>query len=248
MDKKTVKRSLFSYIFLIAIIVSVFYFVNVLNQKVNSLSYSEFLNELESDNVSELTITPNSSQGVYKLTGKLKSYGENETFSTRATLTDETIKQIYELNNKGATEINIAKDPESSWFLIFLVNVFPFILLIVLGYYFISKQMGSANKSMDFGKSRARLNEDRKKVVISTLSNDEEESDEENEEVMYLRQVRQEEILRQYNKQDEEEKASEEESEDEKEDDGEKFDSEEEREMEQFKKRVEHKHEVCIYD
>ena len=47
-------------------------------------------------------------------------------------------------------------------------------------------------------------NEDRKKVVISTLSNDEEESDEENEEAMYLRQVRQEEILRQYNKQDEE--------------------------------------------
>ena len=91
-------------------------------------------------------------------------------------------------------------------------------------------------------------NEDRKKVVISTLSNDEEESDEENEEAMYLRQVRQEEILRQYNKQDEAEKASEEESEDEKEDDGEKFDSEEEREMDQFKKRVEHKHEVCIYD
>ena len=77
-------------------------------------------------------------------------------------------------------------------------------------------------------------NEDRKKVVICTLSNDEEESDEENG--------------RQDNKQDEEEKASEEESEDEKEDDGEKFDSEEEREMEQFKKRVEHKHEVCIYD
>ena len=41
---------------------------------------------------------------------------------------------------------------------------------------------------------------------------------------------------------------SEEESEDEKEDDGEKFDSEEEREMEQFKKRIEQKHEVCIYD
>ena len=91
-------------------------------------------------------------------------------------------------------------------------------------------------------------NEDRKKVVISTLSNDEEESDEENEEAMYLRQVRQEEILRKFNKQNEEEKESEEESEEEKEDDGEKFDSEEEREMEQFKKRVEHKHEVCIYD
>ena len=74
-------------------------------------------------------------------------------------------------------------------------------------------------------------NEDRKKVVISTLSNDEEESDEENEEAMYLRQVE-----------------SEEESEEEKEDDGEKFDSEEEREMEQFKKRIEQKHEVCIYD
>ena len=94
MDKKVVKRSLFSYIFLFIVILGVFYFINVLNTKVNNLNYSEFLTNLENDKVTELTITPNSSQGVYSLTGKLKDYNENEKFTVTATLSDETIKQI----------------------------------------------------------------------------------------------------------------------------------------------------------
>ena len=46
MNKKVVKRSLFSYIFLFIVILGVFYFINLLNTKVNELTYSEFLTEL----------------------------------------------------------------------------------------------------------------------------------------------------------------------------------------------------------
>ena len=59
MDRRVVKRSLFSYIFLFIVIIGIFYFVNVLNTKVNNLTYSEFLNELENNKVTELTIVPN---------------------------------------------------------------------------------------------------------------------------------------------------------------------------------------------
>ena len=88
MDKKVVKRSLFSYISLFLVIIGIFYFINILNTKVNTLTYSEFLKELENNKVEELMITPNSSQGIYSLTGKLKDYNENETFSVTATLSD----------------------------------------------------------------------------------------------------------------------------------------------------------------
>ena len=105
------------------------------------------------------------------------------------------------------------------------------------------EQIAYVKKGIKEGSRYIHRQMQRNRVSYNAFSDDEE-----NEEAMYLRQVRQEEILRKFNKQDEEEKESEEESEEEKEDDGEKFDSEEEREMEQFKKRIEQKHEVCIYD
>ena len=164
MDKKVVKRSLFSYIILFGVIIGMFFFINVLNTKVNDLTYNELLKALEDKEVTELTITPNSSQGIYSLTGKLKDYNENESFIVSATLSDETIKQIYDIKNTKKIKVNVAKDPGSSFILLFLVNVLPIALLIIFGYYFISKQMGSANKSMDFGRSRARLTDDKDKI------------------------------------------------------------------------------------
>ena len=127
MDKKVVKRSLFSYIFLFIVILGVFYFINILNTKINKLNYSEFLTELENNKVTELTITPNASQGIYSLTGKLDDYKENESFTVTATLSDETIKQIYELKNKNEIDIIVAKDPGSSRFVLYLVNVLPIV-------------------------------------------------------------------------------------------------------------------------
>ena len=188
MDRRVVKRSLFSYIVLFVIILGIFYFMNALNTKVNDLTYSEFLKALEENKVTELTITPNSSQGIYSLTGKLEEYNENETFIVSATLSDETIKQIYELENTKGIEVSVAKDPGSSWVLLLVVNVLPIALLLVLGYYFISKQMGSANKSMDFGRSRARLTDDKDKVKFDKVAGLTEEKEEVQELIDFLRE------------------------------------------------------------
>ena len=130
MDNRTVKRSIFSYIFLFAIIAGIILFMNLLNTKVNKLTYSEFLNNLENNKVVELTITPNSSQGIYSLTGKLSDYGENEKFTTSATLSEETLKQIYDLKSENEIDIKVAKDPGSSLFLLFLVNILPIIIIL----------------------------------------------------------------------------------------------------------------------
>ena len=188
MDNRVIKRSLFSYIFLFAIIAAVILFMNTLNTKVNKLSYSEFLHELESNKVTELTITPNSSQGIYSITGKLEGYNENEKFNTQATLTEETIKQIYELKNEKEINISVAKDPGSSWILLLLINVLPLVILLGLGYFFISRQMGTANKSMDFGKSRARLTSDKDKVKFDKVAGLTEEKEEVQELIDFLKE------------------------------------------------------------
>ena len=188
MDNRVVKRSVFSYIFLFAIIAGIIVFMNALNTKVNKLTYSEFLDNLENNKVVELTITPNSSQGIYSLTGKLSDYKDNERFTTSATLSEETLKQIYEIKNENDIEIKVAKDPGSSLFLLFLVNVLPIILILGIGYYLISRQMGSANKSMDFGRSRARLTSDRDKVKFDKVAGLTEEKQEVQELIDFLKE------------------------------------------------------------
>ncbi len=191
MDKKVVKRSLFSYIFLFIVILGVFYFLNVLNTKVNELSYSEFIKALEENKVTELTIKQNSNQGVYNLTGKLKGYKENETFSSSGTLSEETLKQIDEAKSSNDIEIKVSNDPQSSVLLFVVVNILPTLLLLgvgVVAYLFISKQMGGANKSMDFGRSRARLTTDKDKVKFDKVAGLTEEKEEVQELIDFLKE------------------------------------------------------------
>ena len=187
MNKKAVKRSALSYLFLFIVIIGVMYFINVLNTKVNTLSYSEFIQAMEDGKVKDVTITPSSSAGVYDLSGQLEDYSKNEYYKVKAPLTDATIKELYAGRDEYGYEIKTSKDPESSLLLALLVNVLPLVLLVGVGFYFITKQMGSANKSMDFGKSRARLNDDRKKVTFDDVAGLTEEKEEVAELIEFLK-------------------------------------------------------------
>ena len=166
MSKKTVKKSVFSYVLLALLIFGVIYFFTVLNKKVNDLSYSELMSAMDKKEITEMTITPNNNAGIYELTGKMKDYKENESFSSSAPLSDSTIKEVYEGRKNYGFDVKAASDPSSSLFWSFLLNILPIVLLVGVGFYFITRQMGTANKSMDFGKSRARLTSDKDKVTL----------------------------------------------------------------------------------
>ena len=186
-NRKVVKRGVLSYILLFIIIIGVMLFFNSLNNKVNNLTYSELMTAMEKGEVKNLTIIPSSSAGVYNITGKLKDYKENESFSTTAPLTDATMDEVYKGMQKYNFELKTTKDPSSSWIFSFLINVLPLIILVAVGFFFISKQMGSANKSMDFGKSRARLSDDRKKVTFKDVAGLTEEKEEVKELIDFLK-------------------------------------------------------------
>jgi cell division protease FtsH len=191
MDKRMVKRSVVSYIILFAVIFGMFYFMNTLNTKTNKLTYSEFLNELGNNKVTELTITQVSNQGIYSLTGKLDGYNKNETFVTSGTLSEETIKQIYELKGENDIKIKVNNDPQSGFWVFFLVNILPLLFLVGLvavAYFFLSRQMGGASKSMDFGRSRARLTTDKDKVKFDKVAGLTEEKEEVQELIDFLKE------------------------------------------------------------
>lgn len=187
MNKKTLKRTVMSYVLIGLIMVGILYFVSVMNKKVNFITYDEFMNEMENNNVAEVVLTPRTSGNVYEVTGTLKSYSKNESFFFRAPLAEEFITKILSGEEVYGFKIETNADPSSSTLLQFLVNVLPMIIIIGVAFFFVSRQMNSTNKSMDFGKSRARLNEDARKVTFDKVAGLTEEKEEVKELIDFLK-------------------------------------------------------------
>ena len=169
MNKKVVKRSFLPYVLLFLIIISIMYFVSVGNKNVNIITYDEFMKYADKGDIKEIEITPKNRASVYEISGTLKKYDKGETFFLRVPLQTETIAKIYEAEENHSFKITTENDPGSSTFLLFLINVLPMILLIGLAFWFITRQMGGANKSMDFGKSKARLAMVEEKLILIKL-------------------------------------------------------------------------------
>ena len=182
-----IKKSLLPYLFLFIIMLVIVYFASGMNNKVNVLTYDEFMTSLNDGKIDELTITPKGSGSVYELTGKLKNYEENETFFARVPLSSRVIDDIVDENEKYEFQITAESDPSSNSIWILFINLFPILLLVGATFFIFTRQMGGAGKSMDFGKSRARLSEDAKKIKFDKVAGLKEEKEEVQELIDFLK-------------------------------------------------------------
>lgn len=187
MNKNTVKRGLLPYVILLVLIFGIYYVYAVMNQKVNVLTYQEFSDALTNAQVTEMTITPRSSAGVYEMEGSLADYDDNETFFARVPMSDEIIRQVLAASEQYDFELVTKQDPESSPWLLILINVVPLVILIGGALWIFSRQMGSNNKSMDFGRSKARLSTDQNKVTFNDVAGLKEEKEEVRELIDFLK-------------------------------------------------------------
>ena len=169
MNRIELKKGLLQYLFLFVILSGVLYFYNISNRKVNEFTYDQFVSHMNNNEIKEITITPRSNAGVYEIKGRLNNYSENETFTLKVPLSNEVMAKV--LNEEHhAFKITTLSDPDSSTFLLFVLNVLPMLLILGVGFFFVTRQMGSANKSMDFGRSRAKLNEENNKVTFKDVA------------------------------------------------------------------------------
>ena len=187
MKNKKVKQGLLPYVFLLLIMLGVFYFVTIANQKINNLTYSEFMKALDSSEVTELEVKPRERASIYEVSGKLKNYGKNETFYVRLPLSEQVMKKLVTASDKYNFEFTAVADPESNSILIFIANYLPMILILVVGFWFINKQMGGKNGSFDFGKSKAKLSSDKNKVTFQDVAGLKEEKEEVKELIDFLK-------------------------------------------------------------
>ena len=187
MNKKSIKKSLAPYAFLLIFIIGCLMIFKMFNVKVNELSYDEFMKDLNGGKVTELTITPKVRTETYMLEGKLSDYAENESFILYLPQSEEFISKITAAKEGTSNfELKINTDAEASSWLAVLVDVVPIVILAGVTIWIFTRQLGGGSKSMDFGKSRAKLVEE-SRATFKDVAGLTEEKEEVQELIDFLR-------------------------------------------------------------
>lgn len=139
------------------------------------LTYSQFLKEIETNNMSKVTIINNS------ITGTLID-GTN--FSTYSPNDPELINILRSKNI-----IIEAKPPvEVSWWMRLLSSILPMLLIIGVWIFMLQQMQGGGNKVMSFGKSRAKLlGKETPKVTFKDVAGIDEAEEEVQEVIDFLK-------------------------------------------------------------
>lgn len=184
--KNNVVRNSFPYFVLLLIICAVFFVLNMGSTKVNELTTGELLTALKEEKVTEITVMPKSSESVYYIKGKLDGYKSNEVFEAKVVEAEVEEITTYASVNE-IKEYNTESDPGSSTILYIIVQVLPLVVLIILAYVLFSKLANSNKGSMDFGKSRAKLSDDKHQAKFSDVAGLKEEKEEVKELIDFLK-------------------------------------------------------------
>ena len=187
MKKKNIKKGLLPYLFLLILVAAIYYILTMKSVKVNDLTYDVLVKEVQAQNIKKVTITPNTSESTYTFEGTLKSYGDNEKFKVVAPYSETVLKTVIESDEELNYEIKTNSDPGSGALIYLLVNVVPIVIIFGAGYYFLSKQMSSAGKSMEFGKSKAKLSDEKNKTTFKDVAGLKEEKEEVKELIDFLK-------------------------------------------------------------
>ncbi len=146
-------------------------------EEITALRYDELLTLLDNDLIKEVTLTGSN------LTGVLKDGSKFAIFIPEG---------VDVLEILAATEgINIGTEPEPRppWWTSLLTYLIPFVLLIAVFFFFMQQTQGGGNRVMNFGKSRAQLQDTKKKkVTFDAVAGAEEEKAELVEIVDFLKE------------------------------------------------------------
>lgn len=186
-NKDNVKKSVIPYLLLFVLMLGIMYYMRYAQLKVHTLTYDQFMSELNNGNITEVMIDPRVSASNYVVNGKLKKYKSNESFTAKLPYSEVVMKQIADANKENKFKLESGSDINGNLLLITIVQVGPILVLAVFAVWFLNRQMAGNKGSMDFGKSRAKLSNDTNKVTFKDVAGLKEEKEEVKELIDFLK-------------------------------------------------------------
>ncbi|MFZ0662660.1 MAG: ATP-dependent zinc metalloprotease FtsH [Acidobacteriaceae bacterium] len=144
--------------------------------KEKEISFSEFLEDAQQGQITDVTITGNDARGALK-SGK-------ETFHT---VVPANYPHLYDVLQQNKVKVTIKDNSSSAWWSI-MINVAPLLILVALWFFMIRQMQSGGNKALSFGKSKARLlSMQQKKITFKDVAGVDEAKEELQEIIEFLR-------------------------------------------------------------
>jgi len=153
---------------------------NTTAEKVQELTFTKFMDEVNRDNVNDVTIL-----GTTEVTGTLKKDPNTAKFKTTI---PANFPDLYK--NLLEKKVNVTnKDSSGNNWVTWVANALPMVLLLGLWIFFMRQMQSGGNKALSFGKSRARLlSTQQKKVTFKDVAGVDEAKEELHEIIEFLRE------------------------------------------------------------
>jgi cell division protease FtsH len=147
--------------------------------KEREINYSEFMSQVDQNNVNEVTVVGSD------VHGKLKADKTSTAF--HVTVPPNYSEMYKPMRDHG---VNITVKDSNGGSYTWLINLLPFVLLGALWFIMIRQMQSGGNKALSFGKSRARLlSMQQKKVTFKDVAGVDEAKEELKEIIEFLREA-----------------------------------------------------------
>ncbi|KPK99872.1 MAG: cell division protein FtsH [candidate division Zixibacteria bacterium SM23_73_3] len=174
------------WVFLLLLSISLFQYYSRGKRDVVTITYTEFLQQLEESNIKKVTLVEKDVEGEFsrqisKTVGK--QTGRFSKFKLHIPFEDPSLLDKLEAKN---VQID-AKSPTTNWSAIILTSL-PWIILIVFWLFMLRQMQGGPKGLFSFGKSKAKLlTGDRPKVTFQDVAGTDEAKEELQEIIEFLK-------------------------------------------------------------
>ena len=167
-------RNVSFYLIIIIIAISIIDYYSAKTNVKQEISYSQFMKQIEQKQIKKVTIVDNF------ISGKTE---EGKDFTTIAPRDNSLIKELRD----NQVEIKAELPPQRPWWTSIFSSILPMLLLVGVWFFIMQQTQGGGGRVMSFGKSRAKLYDDKVKVTFADVAGAEESKQELQEVVEFLK-------------------------------------------------------------